>query len=120
MVISHPCGSVAQMKEEKFWHCAHRLHNMLADGAVLPGGGATEQACAAMLQSGKSEFSIQIDPYDIACGHQMEFHRTFGRNLGCARRERFWVEMTTEHVAFVFTVRYSRYEQPINDCPRPR
>ena len=63
MMISHPCGSVARMKEEKFWHCAHRLHNMLADGAVLPGGGATEQACAAVLQCDKtfkSEFSIQI------------------------------------------------------------
>ena len=37
-----------------------------------------------------------------------------------ARRERFRVELTTENVEFVCTVRYSRYGQPINDCPRPR
>ena len=35
-------------------------------------------------------------------------------------RQRFLVEMTTENVAFVCTVRYSRCWQPINDCPRPR
>ena len=36
------------------------------------------------------------------------------------RRERFSVEITTESLAFVCTVRYSRYGQPINDCPHPR
>ena len=54
-MISHPCGNVGKMKEETFWHCAHRLNNMLVDGAVLPGGGATEQACVVMLRSSKSE-----------------------------------------------------------------
>ena len=45
------------------------------------------------------------------------------RNLSIASlgaRQRFLVEMTTENVAFVCTVRYSRCWQPINDCPRPR
>ena len=35
-------------------------------------------------------------------------------------RQQFLVEMTTENVAFVCTVRYSRCWHPINDCLRPR
>ena len=68
-------------------------------------------------QSRGSSYSLLI-----ACGHQTTARKIL-IELSIASygvRQRFWIEMTAENVAFVYTVHYNRSGQPINDCPHPR
>ena len=51
-------------------------------------------------------------------GSTENIERTVDRKLGCEPAS--LIEMTAENAAYVYTVRYTRYGQPINYCPRPR
>ena len=59
---------------------------------------------------------------NIVCGHHTAARRILSvlsiASWGVSHRVS--VEMTAANAAFVYTVRYSRYGQPINDCSRPR
>ncbi|XP_062380554.1 Bardet-Biedl syndrome 12 protein isoform X2 [Sardina pilchardus] len=49
-VITSSVHGKLQSLEDQFWGCAHRLHQALKDGRVLPGGGLVELHCIHELQ----------------------------------------------------------------------
>lgn len=47
--MCHPVESVAEVREEQVWHCAHRMQRVLAQRKALVGSGHAERTCAAFL-----------------------------------------------------------------------
>lgn len=48
-IVCHPVESVAEVREEQVWHCAHRMQRVLAQRKALVGSGHAERTCAAFL-----------------------------------------------------------------------
>ena len=113
-----PCALVKTKNHSLLRHRGFNIENVTYD--VMTQNGCSQMGWIATI----TWFITQAFTLDIGivCGHQMaawQVERTVGRNLGCVPRVILdWNDH--RNVAIVCTVRYSRYGQPINDCPRPR
>lgn len=52
-VISSSVSAKLQSLEDRYWSCAHRLHQALTDGKLLHGAGTTELLCIQQLHQSK-------------------------------------------------------------------